>query len=134
MQRKLVVDAGFGGSRFSASTEQGVARDVAARRKSIGAAGCSLTGEVPKTVLFRGGFYPFDATPLGAVLVFLDLASNRIGKVKSIPIRLKSLVLAGNTNMSFAEAVLQKSVQDGILLDVQNVTFTNQTDARRCMA
>ena len=95
---------------------------------SIGAAGCGLTG-----VLF-GDELTFDASPLGGVLVFLDLASNRIDKVDSIPKRLKYLVLAGNTNMSFAEGVLQKSVQDGILLDVQNATFTNQTDARRCMA
>ena len=101
---------------------------------SIGAAGCGLTREVPKTAVFLRREYPFDVTPLGKVLVFLDLASNRIGKVKSIPKRLKTLVLAGNTNMSFAEGVLQKAVQDGILLDVQNVTFTNQTDARRCMA
>ena len=31
--------------------------------------------------------------------------------------------------MSFAEGVLQKAVQDGILLDVQNVTF-NQSNGR----
>ena len=95
---------------------------------SIGAAGCGLTG-----VLF-GDRFPFDLTYLGKVLVFLDLASNSIDRVDSIPDRLKSLVLAGNTNMSFAEGVLQKAVQDGILLDTQNVTFTNQTDAHRCMA
>ena len=99
------------------------------RLNSIGAAGCGLTG-----VLF-GEEYPFDRTFLGKALGFLDLASNRIDKVDSIPERLKTLVLAGNTNnMSFAEGVLQKAVQDGILLDVQNVTFTNQTDAHRCMA
>ena len=102
---------------------------------SIGAAGCGLTGEVPETVLYYGHTkFPFSETHLGKVLVFLDLASNRIDKVDSIPKRLKSLVLAGNTNMSFAEGVLQKSVQDGIWLDVQNVTFTNQIDAHRCMA
>ena len=82
-----------------------------------------------------GEEYPFDRTFLGKALGFLDLASNSIDKVDSIPERLKTLVLAGNTNnMSFAEGVLQKAVQDGILLDVQNVTFTNQTDAHRCMA
>ena len=97
---------------------------------SIGAAGCGLTGKVPKTDL---GVI-FDWTGLGEVLLFLDLASNRIDKVDSIPHRLISLVLAGNRNMSFAEGVLQKAVQDGILLDLQNVTFTNQTDAHRCMA
>ena len=101
---------------------------------SIGAAGCGLTGELPKTVLYFFRELPLDVTDLGEVLVFLDLASNRIDKVKSIPKRLKSLVLAGNTNMSFAEGVLQKAVQDGILLDVQNVTFTNQTDTHRFMA
>ena len=103
---------------------------------SIGAPGCGLTGEVPKTFLFFGyREVPFDVTPLGKALIFLDLASNRIDKVDSIPERLKTLVLAGNTNnMSFAEGVLRKAVQDGILLDVQNVTFTNQTDAHRCMA
>ena len=95
---------------------------------SIGAAGCGLTG-----VLF-GDKFPFDDTYLGRVLAFLDLASNRIDKVDSITKMLKTLVLAGNRNMSFADGVLQKAVQDGILLDVQNVTFTNQTDARRCMA
>ena len=90
---------------------------------SIGAAGCGLTGEVLNF-----------GTRCGKALVFLDLASNRIDKVDFIPERLKSLVLAGNRNMSFAEGVLQKAVRDGILLDVQNVTFTNQTDAHRCMA
>ena len=103
---------------------------------SIGAAGCGLIGEVPKTIFFVH-FHKevtFDETYLGRALVFLDLASNRIEKVDSIPKRLKSLVLAGNTNMNFAEGVLQKAVQDGILLDVQNVTFTNQTDAHPCMA
>jgi len=95
---------------------------------SIGAAGCGLTGELPKTVLLIGAEYPFDLTYLGKVLVFLDLASNRIDKVDSIPKRLKSLVLAGNRNMSFADGVLQEAVRDGILLDVQNVTFTNQTE------
>ena len=96
---------------------------------SIGAAGCGLTG-----VLF-GDRFPFDLTYLGKVLVFLDLASNSIDRVDSIPDRLKSLVLAGNRNISFAEGVFQKAVQDGILLDMQNVTFTNyQTDAHRCMA
>ena len=101
---------------------------------SVGAAGCGLTGEVPKTVLFFGQEYSFESTFLGEALVFLDLASNRIDRVDSIPERLKSLVLAGNRNISFAEGVLEKAVRDGILLDVQNVTFTNQTDARRCMA
>eukprot|EP00434_Breviolum_minutum_P029494 symbB.v1.2.026081.t1/scaffold2508.1/size77433/1 len=99
---------------------------------SIGAAGCGLTGVLPKIIVFKhmeGEVEnDFDETGLGKVLMFLDLASNRIDKVDSIPERLKSLVLAGNTNMSFAEGVLQKSVQDGILLDVQNVTFTNQTE------
>eukprot|EP00434_Breviolum_minutum_P029499 symbB.v1.2.026084.t2/scaffold2508.1/size77433/4 len=98
------------------------------RLNSIGAAGCGLTGEVPKNVL-RHGLMPFELTALGKALVFLDLASNRIDKVDSIPNRLKTLVLAGNRNISFAEGVLQKAVRDGtILLDVQNVTFTNQTE------
>ena len=101
---------------------------------SIWAAGCALTGEVPKTAVFHEGKMPFELTALGKALVFLDLASNRIDKVESIPKRLNTLVLAGNRNMRFAEGVLQKAVQDGILLDVQNVTFTNQTDAQRCMA
>ena len=92
---------------------------------NIRAAGCGLTG-----VLF-GVEFPFELTY--EVLGFLDLASNHIDKVDSIPNWLNSLVLAGNTNMSFAEGVLQKAVQDGILLDVQNVTSTNQTDAHRCM-
>ena len=105
------------------------------RLNSIGAAGCGLSREIPKTVLWLGKEISFDSTNLGKALAFLDLASNRIDKVDSIPKRLKSLVLAGNTNnMSFAEGVLQKAVHDGILLDVQNVTFTNQTDAHRCMA
>ena len=104
------------------------------RLNSIGAAGCGLTGEVPKTALFFGQERPFDWTPLGKNLGFLDLASNPMDKVDSIPRKLNSLVLAGNRNISFAEGVLQKAVQDGILLDMQNVTFTNQTDARRCMA
>eukprot|EP00434_Breviolum_minutum_P029498 symbB.v1.2.026084.t1/scaffold2508.1/size77433/4 len=95
---------------------------------SIGAAGCGLTGEVPKTVVFRFTEVPLDETDLGKVLVFLDLASNRIDRVDSVPERLKTMVLAGNTNMSFADGVLQKAVRDGILLDVQNVTFTNQTE------
>ena len=101
---------------------------------SIGAADCGLTGKLPKTAVFHGRECPFDDTSLGKVLVFLDLASNHIDKVDLIPKRLKSLVLAGNTNMSFAEGVLQKAVRDGTLLDLQNVTFTNQTDAHRCMA
>ena len=99
------------------------------RLNSIGAAGCGLTGEIPKTALWFGREQPFDLTWLSNSLSFLDLASNRIDKVDFIPNRLKTLVLAENTNMSFAEGVLQKAVQDGILLDVQNVTFTNQTDA-----
>ena len=99
------------------------------RLNSIGAAGCGLTGEVPKTVPYYGmREHPFDDTFLSGVLAALDLASNSIRKVDSIPEMLKSLVLAGNTNMSFAEGVLQKAVQDGIFLDVQNVTF-NQADA-----
>ena len=101
---------------------------------SIGAAGCGLTGKVPKTAFPAGTEYPFDLTHLGGALVFLDLASNRIDRVDSIPKRLKSLGLAGNRNISFAEGVLQKAVQDGILLDMQNVTFTNQNDAHQCMA
>ena len=101
---------------------------------SIRAAGCGLTGQVPKTILTVEKGYRFDETYLGGVLVFLDLASNSIDKVDSIPERLTSLVLAGNTNMSFGEGVLEKAIQDGILLDVQNVTFTNQTEAQRCMA
>ena len=100
----------------------------------IGAAGCGLTGEIPKTVGWFGHEIPFDLTFLGKALGFLDLASNPIDKVDSIPRKLNSLVLAGNRNISFAEGVLQKAVQDGILLDMQNVTFTDQTDARRCMA
>ena len=99
----------------------------------IGAAGCGLTGELPKTALFLGQECPFDVTFLGKALGFLDLASNPIDKVDSIPRTLNSLVLAGNRNISFAEGVLQKAVQDGILLDMQNATFTNQTDACRCM-
>ena len=102
---------------------------------SIGAAGCGLTGKLPETVMYSGlRESPFDDTFLGKALGFLNLASNSIDTVDSIPKRLKSLVLAGNTNMSFAEGVLQKAVQDGILLDMQNLTFTDQTDAHRCMA
>ena len=103
---------------------------------SIGAAGCGLIGEVPKTIFFLhfNKEVTFDETYLGRALGFLDLASNRIEKVDLIPKRLKTLVLAGNPNISFAEGVLQKAVQDGILLDVQNVTFTNQADAHLCMA
>ena len=101
---------------------------------SIGAAGCGLTGNLPKTISVLGGQFRFSGTPLAQALMFLDLASNSIDRVDSIPGRLKTLVLAGNTNMSFAEGVLQQAVRDGILLDVQNVTFTNQTDAHRCMA
>ena len=101
---------------------------------SIGAAGCGLTGEIPKTISVFGEEFPFSVTWLGRALVFLDLASNSIDRVDSIPNRLKTLVLAGNANMSFAEGVLQQAVRDGILLDVQNLTFTNQTDAHRCMA
>ena len=81
---------------------------------SIGAAGCGLTGEVPKTVLFGLREFPFEETALGEGLSFLDLASNHIDRVDLIPDRWESLVLAGNTNMSFAEGVLQKAVQDGI--------------------
>ena len=104
---------------------------------SIGAESCGLTGKVPKTISYfvrKELVLEFDQTYLGKGLVFLDLASNSIDKVDSIPKRLKTLVLAGNTNMSFAEGVLRKAVQDGILLDMQNATFTNQTDAYQCMA
>ena len=47
---------------------------------SIGAAGCGLIGEVPKTVLLRGREQPFDWTFLSNSLSFLDLASNRIDR------------------------------------------------------
>ena len=122
------------GSAMDASVSEFLAPLLFCHLSSIRAAGCGLTAKVPKTVWFGIGFVPFDWTPLAKALMFLDLASNRIDRVDSIPYRLKSLVLAGNTNMSFADGVLQKAVQDGILLDMQNVTFANQTDAHRCMA
>ena len=123
------------GLAMDASVSEFLARMLPCEHlNSIRAADCGLTGKLPKTAVFHGRECPFDDTSLGKVLVFLDLTSNRIDKVDLIPKRLKSLVLAGNTNMSFAEGVLQKAVRDGILLDLQNVTFTSQTDAHRCMA
>ena len=123
------------GSAMDASVSEFLAPLIECEHlNSIGAAGCGLTGELSKTALYHGREWSFSATPLGKALGFLDLASNSIDRVDSIPLSLKTMVLAGNTNMSFAEGVLQKAVRDGILLDVQNVTFTNQTDARRCMA
>ena len=92
-------------------------------------------GSFRRLLCFMTKGCPFDETNLGRVLGFLNLASNRIDQSGFDPGKVESLGAGrGNTNMSFADGVLQKAVQDGILLDMQNVTFTNQTDAHRCMA
>ena len=64
-----------------------------------------------------------DCTPS---LVALDFASNRLSHVEAVPPRCKSLILSGNSNITFSQGVLQRAMKDGVFMDLQNVSFDQQ--------
>ena len=93
---------------------------------SLQAVGSGLTGHLDGR----------DCTPS---LVALDFASNKLSHVESVPPKCKSLILSGNSNITFSEAALQKAMDDGVFIDLQNVTFDeeeschgNKTQSKTC--
>lgn len=85
---------------------------------TIKASGCGLTGSIS---LGR-------AEPLWQALVVLDLANNQISDVGELPRHCRTLVLAGNPNIHFAEGVLSKALAEGVFLDLRNATFDKQSE------
>lgn len=86
---------------------------------TIKASGCGLTGSV--SLMMPG-------QPLWQALVALDLADNQISDVGELPRHCRTLVLAGNPNIHFAEGVLREALADGVLLDLRNATFAKQSE------
>ena len=80
---------------------------------SLQAVGSGLTGHLDGR----------DCTPS---LVALDFASNKLSHVERVPPRCKSLILSGNSNITFSQGALQKAMKDGVFLDLQNVTFDKE--------
>ena len=59
-------------------------------------------------------------------LVALDFALNQLTHVEAVPPRCKSLILSGNSGITFSQGVLQRAMKDGVFLDLQNVSFDQQ--------
>eukprot|EP00435_Cladocopium_sp_Y103_P042205 s268_g11.t1 len=89
----------------------------------IQAPNCGLSLELVDIVVFS------TAAPLRSVLVALDLGSNNISRVSWIPPNCRSIILANNPDMTFREGLLRQAVEDGVFLDLENVAFTNQSEA-----
>lgn len=83
--------------------------------RTFKAAGCELHGTLP-----AAGF---------PSLVTLDLTSNKVSSVEDVPGRCRTLILAGNPNMSFATGVLRRGVERAVYIDLRNVSYTNGTVA-----
>ena len=67
-----------------------------------------------------------DGRATASSLVALDFASNTLTRVEAVPPRCKSLILSGNSNISFSQGSFQKAMKDGVFLDLQNVTFAKE--------
>ena len=59
-------------------------------------------------------------------LVALDFTLNKLTHVEAVPPRCKSLILSGNSDITFSQGVLQRAMKDGVFLDLQNVTFAKE--------
>ncbi len=64
-----------------------------------------------------------DGTPS---LVALDLGWNHLTHVEAVPPRCKSLILTGNSHITFAPGILRGAIKDRVFLDLQNVSFDQQ--------
>ena len=80
---------------------------------SLQAASSGLTGHL-------------DGRDTASSLVALDFSSNKLSHVEAVPPRCKSLILRGNSNITFSQGVLQKAVEDGVFIDLQNVIFDKE--------
>ena len=67
-----------------------------------------------------------DGRATASSLVALDFASNKLTHVEAVPPRCKSLILSGNSDITFSQGVLQRAMKDGVFLDLQNVSFAQQ--------
>ena len=82
--------------------------------RTFKASGCHLKGS------FLGDFFES--------LVSLDLRSTRISRVESIPSQCRTMLLADIRSMSFPPGLLQYAAENYILVDLRNVSFTNQSE------
>ena len=80
---------------------------------SLQAGGSGLTGRLDGR----------DGTPS---LVALDLGWNHLTHVEAVPPRCKSLILTGNSHITFAPGILRGAIKDRVFLDLQNVSFDQQ--------
>lgn len=85
---------------------------------SIQAGGSGLTGEL-------NGRYT-------SALVALNLRWNNLSHVESVPPRCKSLILAGNSRISFSQGALQEAMQNDVFVDLQNVSFDKEESCQNC--
>ena len=67
-----------------------------------------------------------DGRATASSLVALDFALNKLTHVEAVPPRCKSLILSGNSNITFSPEAFQKAMKDGVFLDLQNVTFAKE--------
>ena len=85
---------------------------------------CSYLGSVQAGHCgLRGRLDGRDGTPS---LVALDLGWNHLTHVEAVPPRCKSLILTGNSRITFAPGILQEAIRDRVFLDLQNVSFDQQ--------
>lgn len=80
---------------------------------SIQAGGSGLTGEL-------------NGRDTTSALVALNLRWNNLSHVASLPSRCKSLILAGNSRMTFSQELLQRAMQNDVFVDLQNVSFDKE--------
>ena len=87
---------------------------------SIQAGGSGLTGEL------NGRNTTF-------ALVALNLRWNNLSHVQNVPPRCKSLILAGNSRMTFSQTALQEAVQNDVFVDLQNVSFGKEESCHKSL-
>lgn len=80
---------------------------------SIQAVACGLSGEL-------------NGKDTTSALVALNLRWNNLAHVESVPPRCKSLILAGNSRMTFSQGALQEAMQNDVFVDLQNVSFDKE--------
>ena len=86
-------------------------------------------------VTFKASGCPLNGTFLGSFfesLVTIDLQSTQISRVDSIPSKCRTMLLADIASMSFAPGLLRHATENYILVDLRNVTFTDQSEPWSC--
>lgn len=86
---------------------------------SVQAGGSGLSGEL-------------NGRDMTSALVALNLRWNNLSHVESVPPRCKSLILAGNSRISFSQKALQEAMQNDVFVDLQNVSFDKEESCQNC--